>query len=155
MGREVKRVPLEYDYQVGEPWKGYHITNAPDEVYDTFPVKDCDECKALHSHEENFCMEENTPYCVYYNSMWRDKWFEEVPEGECWQFWETTSEGSPLTPAFKKVDELIDYCVIHGVSTFGDTRSEWKNYFQYELDEEKIEILKKRENKLKRILHKV
>ncbi len=34
----------------------------------------------------------------------------EPPVGECYQLWEDTTEGSPVTPVFKTVQELAEYC---------------------------------------------
>lgn len=52
-------------------------------------------------------------------------------EGEYYQLWETTSEGSPKTPPFKTPEELAKYCVDNKVSIFAnDTLSydEWLNF---------------------------
>lgn len=37
----------------------------------------------------------------------------EPPEGEGYQLWETTSEGSPLTPVFETLDELCEHAAEH------------------------------------------
>lgn len=49
------------------------------------------------------------------------------PEGDGWQMWETTSEGSPASPVFATAEELADWCV-NGATVFGNTRAsrdEW------------------------------
>ena len=43
----------------------------------------------------------------------------EPPTGDGWQMWETTSEGSPITPSFATRDELLDYLTAENVSYFG------------------------------------
>lgn len=52
----------------------------------------------------------------------------EPPEGEGYQLWETTSEGSPVSPVFKTFDELCSWCE-HNASTFGTSnfasKEEW------------------------------
>jgi hypothetical protein len=51
------------------------------------------------------------------------------PTGDGYQLWETTSEGSPISPAFESLDELCDYAAEH-CSVFGSdmiTSSEWKS----------------------------
>ena len=54
------------------------------------------------------------------------------PAGSGWQFWETTSEGSPLTPVFATPEELARWCSDNAVSSFGrDTESyeTWLDWF--------------------------
>ncbi len=50
------------------------------------------------------------------------------PEGDGFQLWETTSEGSPKTPVFETLDELCAYAAEH-VSVFGSdmaSAAEWR-----------------------------
>lgn len=52
----------------------------------------------------------------------------EPPEGEGWQMWETTSEGSPMSPVFATPEELAAWLARTGASTFGShtaTTAEW------------------------------
>lgn len=44
---------------------------------------------------------------------------EEPPVGEGWQMWETTSEGSPISPVFATPEELARWLADTGASTFG------------------------------------
>lgn len=51
----------------------------------------------------------------------------EPPTGDGYQLWETTSEGSPVSPVFETFDELCEWCVSNA-STFADwkaTKEEW------------------------------
>lgn len=53
----------------------------------------------------------------------------EPPEGEGFQLWETTSEGSPVSPVFKTLDELCEWCE-DNATTFGPykaTKEQWKS----------------------------
>jgi len=43
------------------------------------------------------------------------------PSGEGWQMWETTSEGSPMSPVFATADELATWLAQTGASMFGET----------------------------------
>ena len=129
MGRELKRVPMDFDAPLNEVWRGYLIGNASKEDYAKFPVKSCDECRKKYEGTEGFCMEEETPYCIFYNSEWRDKWFEEVPEGEGYQLWETTSEGSPQTPVFATLEELCEYAA-ENVSYFASEMMSKEHWFE-------------------------
>jgi hypothetical protein len=46
------------------------------------------------------------------------------PEGDGWQMWETTSEGSPISPVFETPQELARWLADNNASTFGsDTAS--------------------------------
>ena len=50
------------------------------------------------------------------------------PIGEGFQLWNTTSEGSPMTPVFKSLEDLCTYCEDEGISIFGyntATKEEW------------------------------
>lgn len=50
------------------------------------------------------------------------------PEGPGYQLWETTSEGSPISPVFETLDELCSYAAEH-CSTFGSfkvTALQWR-----------------------------
>lgn len=52
----------------------------------------------------------------------------EPPTGEGYQLWETTSEGSPMSPVFKTLDELCEWCE-ENASVFGSsktTKEKWK-----------------------------
>lgn len=52
----------------------------------------------------------------------------EPPTGEGWQMWETTSEGSPMSPVFATPAELATWLADTGASMFGGqgaTRERW------------------------------
>lgn len=94
MGREVKRVALDFDYPIKVVWYGYLIgipdnfeERCPDNIYDKWEKK------------------------IYASRI-------DPPKGEGWQMWENTSEGSPVSPVFKTPEELAKYCEKH-VTTFG------------------------------------
>jgi hypothetical protein len=127
MGRKLKRVPLDFDAPLNKTWRGYTLKNASEEDYKNFPHHNCKDCEIENSHKEDFCMEEETSYCVFYHSKWREKWHEEPPTGIGYQMWENTSEGSPQTPVFKTLEELAEYCA-ENCTTFADykaTKEEW------------------------------
>jgi len=58
-----------------------------------------------------------------------DEWTrEEPPAGDGYQLWETTSEGSPVSPVFASLDELCEWCA-DNATTFGSARAsadEWR-----------------------------
>jgi hypothetical protein len=62
-----------------------------------------------------------------------DAWQEyEPPAGDGFQLWETTSEGSPISPVFKTLDELCTWAAKNS-STFGSgkaTAAQWKKMLE-------------------------
>jgi hypothetical protein len=53
---------------------------------------------------------------------------EEPPAGDGFQLWETTSEGSPVSPVFAKLEELCAWCA-DNATTFGSFKTsaeEWR-----------------------------
>jgi len=53
---------------------------------------------------------------------------DEPPEGEGYQLWETTSEGSPVSPVFDTLDALCEWCA-KNATTFGSfkaSKEEWE-----------------------------
>lgn len=53
------------------------------------------------------------------------------PDGDAYQLWETTSEGSPLTPPFATPEELARYCADNGVSSFGDDTQSYETWLWF------------------------
>ncbi len=54
----------------------------------------------------------------------------EPPEGDWYQMWETTTEGSPMSPACETPEALADWLVANNASAAGSmtaTREEWLN----------------------------
>ena len=133
MGRELKRVPKDLDYQIGKVWQGY----CPDiEVFqehfgEKYPyLNDCNDisevCKKCGWYMDD-CSEESE-YCFWHNPTNREKWFKEVPDGEGYQLWCTTSEGKPISPVFETLDELCEWAEPNA-TTFGynkATKEQWK-----------------------------
>lgn len=57
-----------------------------------------------------------TPEQVAANEAWEPT---EPPEGEGWQIWETTSEGSPISPVFTDRDQVITFLMSDQYFGFG------------------------------------
>jgi hypothetical protein len=57
------------------------------------------------------------------------------PTGEGFQLWSTTTEGHPMTPVFKTLDELCEYLESEKVSLFGSTTAT-KEHWKSMLDED-------------------
>lgn len=87
------------------------------------------------------CKREGIPYRCSFCDGTGDKWATpelkkaheeweptEPPEGPGYQLWETTSEGSPVSPVFESLDALCEWAAEHA-TTFADckaTAEEWK-----------------------------
>jgi hypothetical protein len=58
----------------------------------------------------------------------------EPPTGDGWQLWETTSEGSPVSPVFETAESLAEWCA-SGATPFASIRwtaAEWLASFRSE-----------------------
>jgi hypothetical protein len=98
MGREIKRVPLDFDWPVGEIWPGNLLS-----ICGIFSDMDdgCEKCR----HFSRLANLEMTDYdCPTILAL-------DVPKGDGWQIWETVSEGSAITPVFATPEELAKWCV--------------------------------------------
>lgn len=52
------------------------------------------------------------------------------PEGEGWQMWETTSEGSPISPVFKAPEELARWLADTNASAFGSSGASYGSWLR-------------------------
>lgn len=52
----------------------------------------------------------------------------EPPTGDGWQMWETTSEGSPISPVFATPEELARWLADTGASAFGYTGASYEHW---------------------------
>lgn len=95
MGREIKRVALDFDHGPDDGvWPGYVEYRRHCKCEKFVPGEmDPDDCQI------DLCD------CPYYY---------EPPVGEGWQVWETVSEGSPTTPVFATREELIEHLTLVG-----------------------------------------
>lgn len=110
MGREIKRVPVNFDWPIGEVWFGYTLENLHCKACNgkgkaSVPViigskSDNGEWK---TEEVKYC-----PVCEgegeIYNKI-------EPPTGPGYQLWENVSEWSPMSPSFATPEELARWLV--------------------------------------------
>ena len=82
----------------------------------------------------------NCEYCngegvIWLNPVSKDNYnnwkSEEPPEGNAYQLWETTSEGSPCTPPFNTPEELAQYCVDSRVSSFASNTENYDTWLSF------------------------
>ena len=81
-------------------------------------------------------------HCKGEGEVWRkpedevnaEAWKEILPpEGDAYQIWETTSEGSPITPPFATPEELAKWAADNGASVMGGqttTYNKWLNFIR-------------------------
>lgn len=126
MGREVKRVPLDFDYPQGKVWYGYQITFCHDNYEDG-----CKRCR-------EFARVMGVPMIVFDYALgepcpdWRKHFKVDPPTGDGYQLWETTTEGSPISPVFGSAEELAAWCE-QNASIFADIKAsaaEWMDMIQ-------------------------
>jgi hypothetical protein len=133
MGRELKRVPLDFNYPLNHLWLGYapsledlqNLKGIVEKVPEILLYQGnvCESC----DKKFNNCSE-SASYCVWYNPDLRSQWFMEPPVGDGYQLWETTSEGSPVSPVFETLEELCQWCEVHAstFSSFKATKEQWQ-----------------------------
>lgn len=132
MQRELKRVPLDFDYPLNKVWHGYNVKH-------TFRAclsegeECCTRCKEMARLKgipmTHYGCPDNE---VYYSEVQEllDKLCE-PPVGEGYQLWETVSEGSPMSPVFASLDELSEWCSSN-VTGWRDcilSKEEWLEFF--------------------------
>ena len=109
MGREVKRVPLDFDWPMKEVWPGYAIGFL---YYERFSDRDRETFARIVGVKDEHDVIPKI----------------EVPEGEGWQMWENVTEGSPMSPVFKKPEELAEWLYSTGASAFGDETATYEQW---------------------------
>lgn len=180
MGREVKRVPLDFDHPVGEAWPGYlndqfvecsvckgesrtkageHLARALSEFLNPRPkVPGWDELTAGlcgrkpdgwvgHDACDRYVLEgklielaglpKGWGWCSHCagdgcdpsaKEAWEAWTPNEPPEGDGWQMWENTSDGSPISPVFATPEELARWLDDTGASAFGSMTASYESW---------------------------
>lgn len=113
MGREIKRVKLDFDWPIGKRWTGYLILTCTDI---------CEDC-------HKFAKIVGLPYkegltCPQFPDF-------EPPKGEGYQLWEDTSEGSPMSPVFETPEALADWLEFNKVSSCGDMTCSYDQWLDF------------------------
>lgn len=129
MGRELKRVPMDFDYPLHRVWYGYYINY----ICTCHSVEQRNKCEQCNEFARIKGIEMQNYGCPNYDDYFkeiREKINElcEPPKGEGYQLWETTSEGGPVSPVFETLDELCKWCE-ENYTTFGSNKAskeEWK-----------------------------
>lgn len=112
MGRELKRVPLDFDWPIKKVWYGYlhHLCG-----------ESCDDCKWYARLKG-----------LKFTNYGCPDFELDPPKGNGYQLWETTSEGSPISPVFKTIEALAKYCETE-CTVYGSDKlsyNEWLKIFR-------------------------
>lgn len=115
MGRELKRVALDFDWPLNKIWSGF-INPYYEEC------KPCTSCEQTGYSAKARCarlgISEECDVCKGEGSIWSspeakaasETWeIIEPPSGTGYQMWETVSEGSPISPVFATPEGLASY----------------------------------------------
>lgn len=113
MGREVKRVPIDFSWPVGKIWPGYLISTCPSEHIT------CEECRAAAVMRG---MKMTTYDCPDYSGI------TDPPKGDAWQMWENTSEGSPISPPCATPEDLARWLADNNASSFGSQTATYEQW---------------------------
>ncbi len=110
--RELKRVHLDFEWELNIVWYGYLIQDCIDGV--------CVECK---KYAKIMGIEFHKSDCPDYKKL------HDPPKGDGYQCWESTSEGSPISPVFKTLDELCEWLANNSGDTIlrDYTKEDWIN----------------------------
>jgi hypothetical protein len=116
MGREVKRVPIGFNWPMGEIWWGYKLppllcqtcdgTGKVPTVVTGFQRDD----GTWNTYEHDYC-----PTCGGERAAFPKV---EIPTGPGYQLWEDVSEGSPMSPVFAAPEELAHWLADNKASAF-------------------------------------
>lgn len=138
MGRQIKRVPLDFAWPLNKVWEGFQ--NRLSEGYSRTCATcggsgESPEAKRLHDSIncwvcvrakcERMGLPATCAVCGgeggYWSSEERKALYEawtptEPPVGEGWQLWETVSDGSPISPVFATSEVFSAYLAGEGYS---------------------------------------
>ena len=119
MGRELKKVPLDFNYPIGKLWAGYLFSFCNESIIG------CDACRSFALAKGIKCEKGDCPdFKEHY------KLDLEPPTGEGFQLWNTTTEGHPMSPVFESLELLCEYLEKGKVSVFGYNSTTKEHWFE-------------------------
>ena len=124
MGREIKRVPVGFDWPIGETWWGFLVSGVECLACDGGFVK-------YRSHDYQTPNSDGLFHCMICEGEAHAYVTIEVPSGSAYQLWETTSEGSPTSPAFEDPKELARWLTDNNASTFGYMTTTYEKWLAF------------------------
>ena len=124
MRREIKRVPEGFDWPLNKIWPGKMISM----------------CGLIEDYFKKLPHDELCGLCRKYATLSGFKIesygcpnfpFKEPPKGKWYQLWETTTEGSPMSPAFETPEELAHWLEDNKASTFGTETANYNQWLEF------------------------
>lgn len=134
MGREVRRVPKNWEHPMVEMDR--YVNGRIQKVMDHQPMYDKDFETAMDAWYAGFKAHkpEDHDGCPYWEwegnppdpKYYRPKWAE--AERTHLMMYEDTSEGTPISPAFKTPEELARWLADNGASSFGSMTATYEQW---------------------------
>ena len=126
VGRELRRVPLDFEYPSELVWYGKYLN-----VKTCHGEKHCEKCRKF-AQVKGIPMEDYG--CPDYEGYFEEvnellKKLCEPPVGEGYQLWETTTEGSPVSPVFETLEELCIWCEVNA-TVYGDEKASKEQWME-------------------------
>lgn len=121
MSREIRRVPKDWEHPKRSQF--FSFSRDPDSYQPMYDADYDDVSKEwvknfmlfVQSNEPGYYWEDNpTPNELYYRSSALNTKFDSEPD--CYQIYETVSEGTPCSPKFNTLNELVEWLVQQGYS---------------------------------------
>lgn len=124
MGREVRRVAIGFNWPLNQTWWGY--------LLDPIPCQSCTDgsnegaeyghCPVCEGEHEVY--PQVSPPAVPIDEF--QSWQEALYSG--WQMWETTSEGSPISPVMESPEQLAHWLADNHASSFGSSDATYEQW---------------------------
>lgn len=130
LNRIVKRVPMDFDYPLNEVWYGYYLK--PQLCQSSGKRNLCGQCRAF---ARSLKITQNEYGCSGLEEFFEEKLKDflaacEPPVGDGFQLWETTSEGSPVSPVFESLEELCEWCE-KNYTIYGNVKAEKEQWLSH------------------------
>ncbi len=111
MGRQLRRVPLDFDWPLNIMWPGLSLLPCGN---------NCDRCRHFARLAKVACSDDGCPECNI-----------DPPKGDGYQLWETVTEGSPISPVFATPENLARWLVANDTSiTQSTTYEQWLKFIK-------------------------
>jgi len=128
MGHEAKRMPMDFDWPLNQTWWGYLLPAVPCQLCKGTGNRPTPGTRSCWGHTSSFC-----DVCEGEGSVipkieppeWKPG-REEAGIG--WQMWQTTSEGSPISPVFATPEELARWLADMGANAGADTTATYEQW---------------------------
>jgi len=133
MGRELRRVPMDFDYPLNKVWYGYLSEYSFSTCFSLDEKRDkCSDCKKFAEIMGIPLTDVGCPDIEAYlaEPMKRIKELLAPPAGEGYQLWSTTTEGHPMSPVFATLEELCAWCE-DNATVFADGKISKERWMEY------------------------